>query len=355
MTGVGVLAAVLQWHPWTLVRGAVFEPAPTASPDDLAAVIGRHPVLSLVRPTASLYLPGVNVDGGTVDVGDDGPVMVGLAEAPPAEILAAGRALAPYVEPARLLVREADGGYALRVGPDWRVDPLTVPWREHLLRQGADDLVHEALLDGVARWESTMDADGAAAALGLAADAARLRPDDPTGRYTYGRLLARAGRLAPAAAELEAAIASEPGHRMRIDACVALAEVRLALGDPDGAARAVRDAGNVAWRHRPLLSVALARAGRFDEARELLRDRMLRRLVAAAPGLHRLGRPDDARALLRVALMGDPTMLDPVPDNVWPKPPDVAWAHEAGLAGTIEAALGSAAPPGDGGRAPSDG
>jgi tetratricopeptide (TPR) repeat protein len=353
---VVVLAVVLQWHPWTLVRGAVFEAASAAPAEELAAVVAQHPVLSVGRPTASLYLPGANVEGGSVDVGDDGPAMVGLAEAAPGEALAACRALAPYVAPARLLVREAEGGYAVRLGPDGRVDRLAVPWREHLLRHGADDLVHEALLDAVARWESTLDADRAEAALGLAREATRLRPDDPVGRYAYGRLLLRAGDLAGAAAELEAAIGLEPGHRLRIDASVALARVRLDLGDDDGAARAMRGAGDAAWRNRPLLAVALARVGRFDEARQILRDRLLRRFVDAAAGLQRLGHPDDARALLRVALMGDPTMLDPVPDNVWPKPPDVAWAHDAGLGQTIAAALGSAAgPPAGGGKASADG
>jgi hypothetical protein len=279
---VVVLAVVLQWHPWTLVRGAVFEAASAAPAEELAAVVAQHPVLSVGRPTASLYLPGANVEGGSVDVGDDGPAMVGLAEAAPGEALAACRALAPYVAPARLLVREAEGGYAVRLGPDGRVDRLAVPWREHLLRHGADDLVHEALLEAVARWESTLDADRAEAALGLAGEATRLRPDDPVGRYAYGRLLLRAGDLAGAAAELEAAIGLEPGHRLRIDASVALARVRLDLGDDDGAARAMRGAGDAAWRNRPLLAVALARVAP-DPARPPAATLRRRRRRPAAP------------------------------------------------------------------------
>jgi len=37
-------------------------------------------------------------------------------------------------------------------------------------------------------------------------------------------------------------------------------------------------------------------------------------------------------------LMADPRMLDPVPDNTWPKPPDLSWAHEAGLGEMISEA-----------------
>jgi hypothetical protein len=115
--------------------------------------------------------------------------------------------------------------------------------------------------------------------------------------------------------------------------------VRLRLGDPAGAAEALREAGNGAWRQRPLLAVALARAGRFDEARRELHYLGTRRYLDVARDLHRLGRDDDVRALVRVALMAEPDMLQPVPDNVWPKPPDLAWAYDAGLGELIASAV----------------
>ena len=320
-----MLAGLMQLHPWTLVRGAAFEPTADTSDDVLAAVVRRHPALGLAAPATTLYLPGVNVGGGPVDLGDDTRPVVLLAEAAAAEMLAACEAVAPHIGPARLLIRDA---CSLRLGPDCRVEPSTVPWRQFLIRQGAEDLLYDVLLDALSRCESE---EQAVEALGLGQEATRLRPDDPTGRLAYARLLIRVGRDEPAAGELEAAIRCEPGPRERIDACVALAEVRLRLGDADGAAEALRDAGNGAWRHRPLLAVALARAGRFDEARRELHYHGTRHYVDVARDLHRLGRPDDARALVRVALMAEPGLLDPVPDNVWPKPPDISWAHDAGL------------------------
>ena len=320
-----MLGRLMQMHPWTLVRAAVFEPRAGVPDHGVAAVVRRHPALSLAAPTTTLYLPGVNLNGGTVDVGDDAPPMVRLAEAAPADIRAACEAVAPYVGPARLLVRDT---FTVRIGSGCTVEPLAVPWREYLVRNGAEDLLYDVLLDALSRCESDEDM---AEALGLGEEAVRLRPDDPAGRLAYARLLARLGLDARAAAELEAAIRARPGPRELIDAGVRLAEVRLRLGDADGAAEALRDAGNGAWRHRPLLAVALARAGRFDEARRELHYHGTRHYVDVARDLHRLGRPDDARALVRVALMAEPGLLDPVPDNVWPKPPDISWAHDAGL------------------------
>ena len=330
-----MLASLMQLHPWTLVRGAAFEPTTDAPDDAVAAVLRRHRALSLAAGAATLYLPGVNVGGGTMDVGDDARPLVRLAEAAPADVLAACEAVAPHVRPARVLVRDA---FALRLGPDCRVEPLTVPWREFLIRQGAEDLLYDVLLDALSTCESDEDT---AEALGLGAEAVRLRPDDPDGRLAYARLLVRLGRDGLAAAELEAAIRCQPRPRERIDVGVALAEVRLRLGDPGGAAEALRDAGNGAWRHRTLLAVALARAGRFDDARRELHFLGTRRYLDVARTLHRLGREDDARALVRVALMAEPDMLKPVPDNVWPKPPDLAWAHDAGLGGLIASAVRS--------------
>jgi hypothetical protein len=327
-----VLANLMQLHPWTLVRGAAFEPAADASDDAVAAAVRRHPALSLAAGSATLSLPGVNIGGGTVDVGDLGRPLVCLAEAAPADVLAACELVAPHVGPARVLVRDA---YAVRIGPDFRAEPLNVPWREHLIRQGAEDLLYDVLLDALSSCESD---DDMAEAVGIGQEAVGLRPDDPDGRLAYARLLVRLGHDGLAADQLEAAIRCEPGPRELIDASVALAEVRLRMDDPAAAAEALRQAGNGAWRHRPLLAVALARAGRVDEARRELHFLGVRRYLGVARALHRLGRADDARALVRVALMAEPDMLEPVPDHVWPKPPDLDWAHKAGLGDLIASA-----------------
>jgi hypothetical protein len=174
----------------------------------------------------------------------------------------------------------------------------------------------------------------------MAREAVHLIPDDPAGRYTYGRLLAWVGRDDLAAPQLAEAIRLKPDPVRYLDACVALAEARLRLGDPSGAAAILDEAGGLAWRHRHLAAIALARAGRLVDARKRLPLRVgTGQFIDVAPGLHRLGRADDARALLRVALMADPEMLDPVPDNVLPKPPDLSWAYEAGLGDLIASAL----------------
>jgi hypothetical protein len=323
-----MLATVMQLHPWTLVRGAVLEPV-----DDLTAVVEAHPVLSFARPTARLRLPGVNVEGGTVDVGGDAPDLIVLAGEEPSEVLAACRALGARVAPAHLLIRD---GYAVHLGPGARVEALEMGWREYLVRHAAEDLLHETLLDALSAGE---DADEA---LGIAREAVRLRPDDATSRYHYGRLLARLGRDEAAEAELSEGVQLEPPLPLYADVCAALAATRLRLNDPAGAVAALEEAGNMAWRHQHLAAVALAKAGRPDEAIERLPIRAGgRRFVEAAEGLCRLGRRDDARALLRVGLMGDPGMIGPVRENVWPKPPDLSWAHDAGFAQVIADAVGA--------------
>jgi hypothetical protein len=329
---VAMLATVLQLRPWTLVRGAVLEPV-----DDAAAVVEVQPALSLVTPAAQLRLPGVNIEGGMVDVGGEAPDLILLAGESPSDVLAACRAVSTHVRPAHLLVRDGESGHAVHLGPDSRFEVLRIPWREYLVRQGAQDLLHETLLDALSRYQ---DESTDAGALDIAREAVYLRPDDPAGRYQYGRLLARLGRDEAAVAELSQAMRLKPPPPLYVDVCAALAEARLRLSDPAGAVAALDEAGDLAWRYRHLAAVALARAGRLDEALERMPMRVgTHRFVDAAQGLYRLGRHDDARALLRVGLMADPGMLDPVAENVWPKPPDLSWAYEAGLGDLVATAI----------------
>ena len=133
----------------------------------------------------------------------------------------------------------------------------------------------------VALAKAHLGAEEAAQALVILEQATRLAPDDATAHFLLGHARTREGRLLGASESLrragvllDADEASEEAQLLRHEVLVALADVRLALGDPAGALLTAREVLPAATQDgRPLLlyTDALIAVGRAQEAEQRLR------------------------------------------------------------------------------------
>jgi tetratricopeptide (TPR) repeat protein len=307
---------LVQWEP-VQTSGEVLLFPRAGRQADLAARIGG--VARLSPAQAQVYVGGVNIDGGTIDVGEDGQV-VQLLPGTLEEISQAAHSLVGLVEPARFLVVQDAHAQAFFIGDTVVVEPVS-DWATHLAERGAAQVAIEVLLEGhdKPRAEHLPDAEAAV----------RLSPDTHWPRAHLGWLLMRLGHFEKARVELERAIAAEAPDHAKAYAWANLGWSLSALGRHDEGIpyykRAIEGRHIVA--HRINLGVVCMRGGHFAQAWEALRPyNEGRTLFEAAQAMAELGRFGDARALLRAALETQPSLLDPVPENQWPKPPDVSWA-----------------------------
>jgi Flp pilus assembly protein TadD len=342
---------LLQWEPIIAIDDVVLVPRAGCEADAAMRVTGAA---RLATARIEVQVHGVNIDGGTIDCGAAGDV-VRILPAPLDDILAAVRALAPVVEPARFVVC---GEVAIAIASPTNVGRAAPPeaarstiasptnvgraappeaarseitgdvdvtpvadWVDYLASQGAEAAAVDALIEGhdEPRAEHVAEAEAAV----------RISPDAHRPRAHLGWLLMRLGRHADAVRELERAIAMPAPDHVQAYAWANLGYALDELGRFDEAIawyeRAV-EARRV-QAHRINLGMVYGHAGRHADAWEMLRPYHAgRRLFDLARAMAALGRLGDARALLRAALETEPSLLDPVPENQWPKPPDPSWA-----------------------------
>lgn len=314
-----MIPRLVQWQPVVAYDEILLLPT-----GDVAAVLAKHPIATRVGTRIGVFVGGVNIDGGRIDVGDGGDV-IRIASGAFDAIAAAVHDLAGLVEPARFVVRdelaviELAEAVTITRTDDWPV------------RIGADDL--DAICDAL----DESDPDTLAIASALAA----AFPDEYRPRAILGSIWFSRGKLDDAHRELALAAAAEVPDHVRARSWSLLGQTLLELG---------RTADAITWleratgtRHREadkvMLGIAYAHAGKPAEAWDQLRPYHVgRTLIEAAEALARMGRHGDARAFLRAALECQPTLLDPVPENQWPKPPDVAWATKPDQRALIAAA-----------------
>ena len=302
-----MIPRLVQWLPVVAYDEVLLLPT-----GDVDAVLAKHPIATRVATRIGVHVGGVNIDGGRIDVGAGGDV-IRIGNGTFAEIAAAAHDLAGLVEPARFVVRdepcvvELAEAVTITRGEDWPA------------RIGADDL--DAICDALD------EADPEAVA--IAGALAEAFPDEYRPHAILGSIWFSRGKLDDARRELAIAAAAEAPDHMRATAWSLLGRTLLELGESADAIGWLERA--VAARHREAdkvrLGIAYAHAGKLAEAWDQLRPYHVgRRLVEAAEAMARMDRHGDARAFLRAALECQPTLLDPVPENQWPKPPELAWA-----------------------------
>jgi tetratricopeptide (TPR) repeat protein len=302
-----VIPRLVQWQPIVAYDEIFLLPT-----GDLDAILAKHPIATRVPTRIGVDVTGVNIDGGRIDVGDGGEV-IRIANGTFDEIVAAAHELAPFVEPSRFVVRdelamiELAGVATISRGDDWAA------------RIGADDL------DAICNALDEADPE----TLPIAQQLADAFPDAYRPRAILGSIWFTRGKLDDARRELSrAALAEAPDH-VRAMSWSLLGRVLLELGESADAI--VWLARATASRHREpdkiRLGVAYAHDGKPAEAWDQLRPYHAgRALIEVAEALAKMSRHGDARAFLRAALECEPKILDPVPENQWPKTADVTWA-----------------------------
>lgn len=314
-----MIPRLIQWQPVVAYDEILLLPT-----GDVDAAIANHPIATRIPTRITLHVAGVNIDGGRIDVGDGGDV-IRIGNGTFDEIVAAASDLAPLVEPARFVVRdelatiELAGTATIARGDDWAT------------RIGADDL--RAICDALDEADPET--------LAIAQQLADAFPDAYRPRAILGSIWFVRGKLDDARRELARAAEAAARDHVRAASWSLLGRVMVELGDSATAIDWLQRA--VTARHheddKVRLGIAFAHAGKFAEAWDQLRPYHVgRTLFEAAEALAKMNRHGDARAFLRAALECEPTLLAPVPENQWPKPPDVAWATRADQLALIAAA-----------------
>jgi tetratricopeptide (TPR) repeat protein len=322
-----MLPRLIQWKPF-LSLGEVLLLPREGSQAGVSALAGG--AVTLVASRLHAYVQGVNIDGGDIDLGDGGEI-ARLSGGSIDELAAAATMLAPLVEPACFVVREGARGHLVVLDGSATVTEVA-DWTQPLREDGSLAEVCEALSPvGPPSLERLAQVE----------ELAQLCPEAREVQATLGWLLMRLDRHAEALAPLERAIAMEAPDHVQAYAWANLAYSLDALGRSAEAVpwyeRAVEARRVVA--HKINLGMTCAHAGRFEQAWNELRPfNAGRRLFDAAEMLARSGRRGDVRALLRAALETDPKLLAPVPDNQWPKPPDLGWIDRADWRALVDAA-----------------
>ncbi|MEJ7598086.1 MAG: hypothetical protein WKG01_09280 [Kofleriaceae bacterium] len=204
-----MIPRLIQWQPVVAHDEVLLLPT-----GDVEPIVARHPIATLVPTRIDLHVSGVNIDGGSIDLGAGMPV-VRLANAPLEELLAASRALAELVEPACFVVR--DDGIVIELAGDVTVTPDDA-W---VVRIAHDDV--DTACDAL----DTSD-PGTLAIVQQLADAL---PDAYRPRAMLGSIWLARGKLDDARRELERAAEAEAPDHIRALAWSMLGRVLLELGE----------------------------------------------------------------------------------------------------------------------------
>jgi tetratricopeptide (TPR) repeat protein len=322
-----MLPRLVQWKPHLALGQVLLVPRPGREAEAVACAGG---VVSIVASRLSVQVPGVNIEGGEVDLGDAGAV-VRLSDGSAAELEAAARALAPWVEPAQFVSRDGLRGNLVSVG-----DPVSVTAVAHWAQPLRDARSLEALCEQLLpEGPPTLEA------LANTEELARLCPEAMAVHRKLGWLLMRLGRYEEALAPLELSIGAEAPHYVQAYVLANLGYCLDALGrSAEAVGRYERSVESLrVGAHRINLGMSCYHAGRFKESWDALRPYHAgRRLFEAAEMMERVGRHGDARALLRASLECEPSLLAPVPKNQWPKPPELGWIDRPELQAIVDAA-----------------
>lgn len=329
-------ARIIQWKPVDAFDELYLIPRDNAG--ELFATRARELGLELVAKPARIYAPGVNIDGGWVEVGE--PLLVArIADATIHALARATAELAALVEPTRFLVRDPDGVRAVHAPhllEDVGVFELS-DWQQHLVREGEQPLLVAAVTEAmVARGATEADLADLERLVALA-------PTELDPHVLLAKLYLQLGRLDDAEREAAAAIALDAKDYRKAPAHLVLGEVATARGT-HALAFTHCEAAVKAHRTTPALlalGVAAMRVEKLDTAwRTLAPPNRARTLFEIAEAMCAIGRIPDAHAYLELALEIDRGILKPVPENQWPKPPDTAWtASHAELAALVDIVL----------------
>ena len=332
------MVTIVQWEP-VLALGYVLLEVRPGSECVAGSVANELSIVDQATVIAEVHIPGVNIRGGMVNVGDSGPDFVTITESAATDVLAAAQALASHIEPARFLITS---GHAVTLDGQCHIEALTTSWIEYVEQTCATDVACRILLAAPIASSNNPRAYPPSADLLTQTEAAvRLCPDSFDAHFTSAWMLDALGRHAKAVAECERALALPATDVDRAMASDQLGHAHHELGAFAKAVEAYRAAA--AHLGHPdvqrSLGVALMHAGSWDEAERLLRAQVgkSRLFVDVASALATLGERDVARSLLRFARWINPKLTDPVPDNQWPKPPELSWARALGLDDTSEA------------------
>ncbi len=295
------MSCLVQWSPVAAARHVLFFVRAGAE-HEVAAIAATEPHVSTATAATEVFLPGVNLDGGSVDLGDAGPDIVTVSGSSSQAILDAVDLLCGHVEPAAFLF---PGGPAVHV--DDRVEVYDPPgtWAGYLTDVCTVDRAYEALLVGASslaqvHFGSEIEEwvlDGARAA-------ARLCPDRFDAHAHCARLLNALGHHVEATEHAERAVATATRDHLRAEAFTAIGYARHALGDYAGSVAAYRSAYECGKRpdRSRALGIALMRVGELDEALNYLElpAWTTRNLVAVAAGLASADRSGLAADLLEI-------------------------------------------------------
>lgn len=294
-----------------------------------ATELGLH----LDSKNAEIYATGTNIDGGWIDVGDPAPA-ARLLEGSVEELARAAAELADVCLPTRFLVSDYDGWRAIHVDDDIAITNVA-DWRRHLAAENEHELLVEVVTERIAGTAAPGD-------LSDLEELVVLAPAQPEPLALLGRLYFTLDRHDDAARVAHGLLALDVRDYRKAPARMLLGDIATKRGD----ARAALDEYRAALKlsHSVAAQLAIGVAAIHANEPALARDRLANRsrgrsLFELAESLCKVGRIDDARAYLEVSLDLDRDLLEPVPANQWPKPPDTAWTREhAALAPLVEAA-----------------
>jgi tetratricopeptide (TPR) repeat protein len=333
----GVPPRIIQWQPVDAFDELIF--VPRDGTHDAFTRRATELGLPVTSRVAQVYAPGTNIDGGWIDVGEPLPAasVRDGALLSVEELARMAAELIDVCEPTRFLVSDYDGWRAIHVDDDIAITNVA-DWRQHLADEQEPVLLVDAVTEAIAARGNIPRPDDLDDLEGLV----RIAPTQPAALALLGRLYLSLDRLDDAARTANALLALDVRDYQKAPARTLLGEVATKRGDAKTALGEHQAALKLHYGVPAQLALGIAaiRANEHALAQKTLANRHRgRSLFELAESMCKMDRLDDARAYLDVALDLDRTLLRPVPENQWPKPPDTSWtAPHAELAKIVDAA-----------------